>query len=321
MSGQTPLEVDNAEEYDATSILTDSQFGPRSIQNYKYENGRRYHAFHEGSYMMPNDEKEQERLDLAHHIFRMLLRGRLYRSPLQSQPRHVLDFGTGTGSWAIDFADEHPDSQVVGIDLSPIQPSSYLPKCRFFVDDVESSWTYEEKFDYIHGRAMAGSIKDWEALLEQIYANLTEDGWVELQEYESVYRSDDDSLSRTPSVTLWQEKLNEACERINQPMNTAETLKERLERHGFVDVRDDVYKVPVGPWAKDPRLKEIGYLMLVHCLEAFEAFTLAPFTRVLRWSMEEIRELMEGVKTELTNGRNHLYVAIHFVYGRKPGRR
>lgn len=188
--------------------------GTPSVQNYRFENGRRYHAFREGSYMMPNDEKEQERLDLAHHIFRMILRGRLYRAPLPRQPRHVLDFGTGTGSWAIDFADEHPDSQVVGIDLSPIQPSSHPPNCRFFVDDVESPWTFEEeKFDYVHGRAMAGAIRDWDALLEQVYANLTEDGWVELQEYESVYKSDDDSLSRTPCTRLWQEKLNEATSR------------------------------------------------------------------------------------------------------------
>ncbi|KKA22693.1 hypothetical protein T310_3279 [Rasamsonia emersonii CBS 393.64] len=281
MSEQTPLEVDSAELYDASSILTETQLGTPSVQNYRFENGRRYHAFREGSYMMPNDEKEQERLDLAHHIFRMILRGRLYRAPLPRQPRHVLDFGTGTGSWAIDFADEHPDSQVVGIDLSPIQPSSHPPNCRFFVDDVESPWTFEEeKFDYVHGRAMAGAIRDWDALLEQVYANLTEDGWVELQE-------------------------------INQPMNTAETMKERLERLGFVDVRDDIYKVPVGPWSKDRRLKEIGYLTLFHCLEALEAFTLAPFTRVLMWSTEEIRKLMDGVKGELSNGQNHLLITQH----------
>jgi trans-aconitate methyltransferase len=142
----------------------------------------------------------------------MVLRDRLCRAPLPSQPRHVLDFGTGTGSWAIDFADQHPDSQVIGIDLSPIQPSSYPPNCRFFVDDVESAWTYNEKFDFVHGRAMGGSIKDWQSLLEQIYDNLTEDGWVELQEYEAVYRSDDDTRTRTPHLNLWQEKLNQACE-------------------------------------------------------------------------------------------------------------
>lgn len=28
--------------------------------------------------------------------------------------RNVLDIGTGTGVWAMDFADEHPKAQVVG---------------------------------------------------------------------------------------------------------------------------------------------------------------------------------------------------------------
>lgn len=31
--------------------------------------------------------------------------------------------------------------------------------------------------------------------------------------------------------------------RVGQPMNSAETLKARLEACGFVDVRDDAYKV------------------------------------------------------------------------------
>jgi hypothetical protein len=33
--------------------------------NYTYENGRRYHSFHEGEYVLPNDEQEQDRLDLV----------------------------------------------------------------------------------------------------------------------------------------------------------------------------------------------------------------------------------------------------------------
>lgn len=162
--------------------------------------------------MMPNDEKEQERLDLAHHIFKLLLRGRLGRAVFSSQPRYVLDFGTGTGSWAIDFADENPDSHVVGIDLSLIQPGYAPPNCRFFVDDVESTWEYDSKFDYIHGRGMAGSIRNWDSLLEQAYTNLNDGGTIEMQEYESCYKSDDDSLSRTPFIITWQQKLNEATE-------------------------------------------------------------------------------------------------------------
>ena len=30
-----------------------------SVRNYKYENGRTYHSYREGQYVMPNDEKEQ----------------------------------------------------------------------------------------------------------------------------------------------------------------------------------------------------------------------------------------------------------------------
>jgi tRNA G46 methylase TrmB len=37
--------------------------------------------------------------------------------------QQVLDIGTGTGIWAIDYADAHPDSTVIGVDLSPIQPT------------------------------------------------------------------------------------------------------------------------------------------------------------------------------------------------------
>ena len=39
------------------------------------------------------------------------LGGRLHLAPV-TQAHRVLDVGTGTGIWAIDYADEHPESQV-----------------------------------------------------------------------------------------------------------------------------------------------------------------------------------------------------------------
>lgn len=39
-------------------------------------------------------------------------------APLQKENIHrVLDLGTGTGMWAIDFAYENPQAEVLGIDL------------------------------------------------------------------------------------------------------------------------------------------------------------------------------------------------------------
>jgi methylase of polypeptide subunit release factors len=57
----------------------------------------------------------------------MTLDNRLSLAQLQKEPRHVLDLGTGTGVWAMEFAVEHPTAVVIGTDLTPIQPESYVP--------------------------------------------------------------------------------------------------------------------------------------------------------------------------------------------------
>lgn len=49
-----------------------------------------------------------------------------------------------------------------------------------------------------------------------------------------------------------------------------------------------------------------------------EAFTLAPLTRVLGWSVEEVQVLMAGIRNEFSNPKIHLLTIFHYVYGRKP---
>lgn len=67
-----------------------------SVVNYQYENGRRYHNYRSGRYVLPNDDAEQERLDLAHHAWGLLMRGALYDAPLDKKKvKRILDLGTG----------------------------------------------------------------------------------------------------------------------------------------------------------------------------------------------------------------------------------
>lgn len=61
------------------------------------------------------------------------------------------------------------DTQILGNDLSPIQPNFVPPNVRFEIDDIEQAWTYTKKFDYIHSRYLQGSIKNWPKLVEQAF--------------------------------------------------------------------------------------------------------------------------------------------------------
>jgi SAM-dependent methyltransferase len=149
-----------------------------SVTSFRMEFGRRYHAFNDDAYWLPNDEEEMSRLDLQHIIWSLCLKGQLHIAPLQAaNVERVLDVGTGTGKWAIEFADANPKVSVVGTDLSPIQPPSAPPNCSFVVENVEKDWVFSEPFDYIHGRMLMLGIHDWAKYFRQCFDHLKPGGW------------------------------------------------------------------------------------------------------------------------------------------------
>ena len=64
---------------------------------------------------------------MHHEVMRLVAGGDLYKAPVGNAHR-VLDLGTGTGIWAIEYAHDHPESEVIGLDLSPIQPKWQVPR-------------------------------------------------------------------------------------------------------------------------------------------------------------------------------------------------
>jgi hypothetical protein len=62
----------------------------------------------------------------------------------------------------------------------------------------------------------------------------------------------------------------------------------------------------------------MGAYQREHMLIALESFTLAPLTRILDWSVEEVKILLAGVRKEMRDPNNQLLTTFHFAYGRKP---
>jgi hypothetical protein len=66
--------------------------------------------------------------------------------------------------------DKFDSANILGIDLSPIQPDWVPPNVRFMVDDAESPWLHPRNhFDYIHSRHTVMGIKDWPRLMRRSY--------------------------------------------------------------------------------------------------------------------------------------------------------
>ncbi|KAH6959653.1 S-adenosyl-L-methionine-dependent methyltransferase, partial [Ilyonectria sp. MPI-CAGE-AT-0026] len=281
-------------------------------------NGRRYHAFREGAYPMPNDEEEQERMDLVHHIYLLLLGGALFRAPIGDNHQRVLDLGTGTGIWAIDFADEYPSAEVIGTDLSPIQPKWTPPNCVFEVDDFEAEWLYRKQFDFIHARELAACIADDDTLFRRALEHLAPGGYFELQSVYATFLSDDGTLDKAINAQLWMKTLVEATAKFGKPVDVAARWKEKLEKAGFVDVQQEILKIPIGAWPKDPTLKEIGRFQSVQELQVIDSYTPALFGRVLGWSETEIQVFIAKVKNDLSDPSIHLYLPTYIIWGRKP---
>ncbi|KAJ5713635.1 uncharacterized protein N7483_010816 [Penicillium malachiteum] len=326
------IQVDTSDDdslFETKSCVGSNLSFASSVRDYCYENGRRYHAYRHGQYPFPNDEEEQDRLALVHQLFKLISGGDLYRAPIRPRdepqeqtplPRRILDIGTGTAEWALEIAEDFPTAEIIGTDLSPIQPNWAPPNCRFYIDDAESDWTFApgEAFDYIHARSLNGGIGDWPRLLRQSFQHLRPGGWVEIQEFETLLTSDDNTHQHAPAVMEWLERLNVASKQFGKQINIATHIRPWMEAEGFANVTDDIYKCPIGGWAKDRRLKEIGRLGKLTVMEVVEPYTLALFTRVLGFTFQEAQEHMEKVRAELMNTKIHLYVLFHFIYGQRP---
>ncbi|KAK1515772.1 TAM domain methyltransferase [Colletotrichum costaricense] len=311
-SGSFSSSFSSADKLDGTESLISN------LRLFSFENKRRYHKYEEGRYMLPNDDIEQDREDMKHSMIVHVCNGALHNAPLRN-PQRVLDIGTGTGIWAMEMGDDYPEAEIIGLDLSPIQPEYVPPNVHFTVDDVEADWLHApNSVDYVHVRNMAPALKDWPRLLSQAYRALKPGGWFEMQDLVFDFLCDDGTVTETYKPREAMRYLTEALATFDVDVNIARNFAGCLESAGFTNQIHDMRKVPVGTWPKDPDLSAIGDYCRAVNYDSLGAITNLPFTRGLGWSRLRVEVFLIEVRKDLLNNSFHPYHYYHSYSGQKP---
>ncbi|EWZ85313.1 hypothetical protein BFJ63_vAg6210 [Fusarium oxysporum f. sp. narcissi] len=293
-----------------------------SILNYRTIKGRTYHSERgNAEYWASNDAQQNEAMDIIHHFLVLTLDGKLHLAPLKDDIKSVLDVGTGTGIWAIDFADEHPQAEVIGTDISPIQPSWVPPNVKFEIEDCTQPWTFSPgSFDFVYMRYLYGSISDWSALFQEAFRSCKPGGWVESFEASPCLESDDDTVKDGSAMSEWGKFFIEGGKRLGRTFTILDDdlQKQGMEDAGFTDIQTRDFKLPIGSWPKDPKMQEIGNFAFAAMDQDLEGFVLYMASVVLGWSQDEVTVYCSQLRRELRSGKYHPYCRLRLVYGKKP---
>lgn len=110
-------------------------------------------------------------------------------------------------------------------------------------------------------------------MLGETYDAIKPGGWFESVETTVGYFEDDAEgrpipIPESSVIHEWCKLGREAGERLGRSFNINDKLEGWMKDTGFINVTQRVFKVPSGPWPKDPKMKDIGRYNLLNLLEA-----------------------------------------------------
>ena len=88
--------------------------------------------------------------------------------------------------------------------------------------------------------------------------NLKPSGWIEQVELDVRVMSDDGAHPKDGYLAGWGDDFLGCAERSGRCLDTQITMKEVIDKAGFTDIQERLYKCPIGGWPKGVVLKEAG---------------------------------------------------------------
>ena len=104
----------------------------------------------------------------------------------------------------------------------------------------------------------------------------------------------------------WIKAIIGAASQIGREPSPGPKQEGWVKEAGFENVTHHKFRLPFGPWPRDPKMKEIGMYNLTQALEGLEAFSLRLFCDVLGRQKEEVLVLTSKVRKEMKSPGLHM---------------
>lgn len=187
----------------------------------------------------------------------------------------ILDIGCGPGEWVLEMARQHPDCQVVGLDISQRMITharscaqvQRLPNAHFEVANAcELLPVPDSSYDFIHARFVTGflSTTAWPAFLNECFRVLRPGGILCNTELENMGDTNSAALTRYNSLIVQSMRLGGRCftesgDRIGITLRQTSLL----QQSGFSPVYQEprVLNYSVGTPAHSPMVEDFAALM------------------------------------------------------------
>ncbi|QGJ00268.1 hypothetical protein CEK26_013336 [Fusarium fujikuroi] len=331
-AGSSPGESPIVAQEEADGDASDSAFGDdaesstasisSSILEYRKFQGRTFHSErYNTEYFTPNDEQQRDSIDITHHVLTLLLAGKLTLVPLEDDIQRVLDVGTGTvgcssdTNWCSDFADEHPNIEVIGTDLSPIQPSWVPPNVKFELEDATKDWSWPENhFNLVHVRFLMGAIADWGTLFKEASRCCKPGGFVESGEINPTFYSDDGSIDKVEALQTWNRLVIESGKGFGRSFTNIENDVQLFRDAGLVDVQSFDFKVPIGGWPKDEKMRKVGQFLRASIENDLEGYTMMVWHKIMNWPEDEYQVFLMNMRKAFKDKRIHGYMRVRYLF-------
>ena len=214
-----------------------------------------------------------------------------------------------------DVADEYPGAAVTGTDISAVQPSWIPPNCIFQIDDAQLDWTFKpDYFDFVHIRYLYGGIDDWAKLYRQAFTHTKPGGWFQNVEIDIETRSENPQIPEKDAELFkrWRDLFWNAGDKIGRSFKIARDgqMEKLAKESGFVDIEHKQWKVPIGGWAKDPKLKSIGFYNGLFIDQSLDGFAVFPIGEILGWTQEEVMVLVAQMRKAIHDPKTLPYYVV-----------